>query len=71
MTKPQVVDTTLVRLLAEEGKSRTLLEILNGPNDCVFQHVEPFLLDAGMYTVLAALLLRREEVEKTLNSWTK
>ncbi|KAL8283319.1 hypothetical protein RQP46_005729 [Phenoliferia psychrophenolica] len=66
-----VVDTTLVRLLAEEGKSRTLLEILNGPNDCVFQHVEPFLLDAGMYAVVAALFLRREETSKAIDIWTK
>ena len=66
-----VVDTTLVRLLAEEGKKDKLLELLEGPNDCVLQHAAPFLLDAGMYSVLATLLRDRGEIVKTLDIWTK
>ncbi|KAK4698396.1 vacuolar protein sorting-associated protein 3, partial [Phenoliferia sp. Uapishka_3] len=66
-----VVDTTLVRLLAEERKTTSLLEILEGPNDCVFQHVEQFILEAGMYDALASLYLKREEFTKTLDIWTK
>lgn len=63
----QVVDTTLVRLLAEERHAADIVKILEGPNDCVIQHVEPFLLEAGLYQVLASVLLKRGEVSKTLD----
>ncbi|KAI5477112.1 TGF beta receptor associated protein [Pseudohyphozyma bogoriensis] len=66
-----VVDTTLVRLLAEEGKSTEIVDILEGPNDCVLQQVEPHLIDSGMYQILASIYLKRGEVAKTLEIWTK
>lgn len=67
----QVVDTTLVRLLAEQGRSAELVVLLASQNDCVFPQVEPALLQAGMYQVLASLLLQKGEVGKTLEIWTK
>ncbi|ORY74073.1 hypothetical protein BCR35DRAFT_293491 [Leucosporidium creatinivorum] len=66
-----VVDTTLVRLLAEEGRSADLVVLLAEPNDCVFQQVEPALHKAGLYQVLTSLLLQKGEVVKTLEIWTK
>lgn len=67
----QVVDTTLVRLLAEEGLQDEIVRILDGPNDCVLQQVESSLLDAGLYNLLSSLLLKSGEVSKTLDIWTK
>lgn len=67
----QVVDTTLVRLLAEEGRTTDLLKVLEGPNDCVVQQVESTLLDSGLYQVLAEIQLKRGEVTKALEIWTK
>lgn len=66
-----MVDTTLVRLLAEEGRTTDLLKVLEGPNDCVVQQVEPTLLDSGLYQVLAEIQLKRGEVSKALEIWTK
>jgi hypothetical protein len=45
--------------------------LLAEPNDCVFVEVEPALLKAGLYQVLTALLLKKGEVIKTLEIWTK
>lgn len=67
----QVVDTTLVRLLAEERETEELLSILEGPNDCVIQHVEHVLLESGLYQILADIYLKRGEIAKTLEIWTK
>ncbi|KAM0748698.1 hypothetical protein T439DRAFT_70364 [Meredithblackwellia eburnea MCA 4105] len=66
-----VVDTTLVRLYAEEGRSADIVALLDAPNDCVIPAVEPQLLDAGLYDLLASILLKRKELGKTLDIWTK
>lgn len=66
-----MVDTTLARLLAEKKQATELLELINGPNDCVLPSLEPALLEAGLYQLLASILLKRGEVSRTLDIWTK
>lgn len=67
----QVVDTTLVKLLAEQGSENAIRRLLDGTNDCVVQHVESNLIAAKLYELTASIHLKRGEVRKALDIWTK
>ncbi|BGP41415.1 hypothetical protein JCM10449v2_005395 [Rhodotorula kratochvilovae] len=66
-----VVDTTLVRLLAEQRRPDDIRVLLAGANDCVLPAVESALRDAGMYTLLAGVLRERGEVGRVLEIYSK
>ena len=68
-----VVDTTLVRLLAEKGTSGegAIVQLLAGPNDVVLPQVEPALLEAGLHDLLSRILARRGETTRVLDLWSK
>ncbi|GAA5956387.1 hypothetical protein JCM21900_000171 [Sporobolomyces salmonicolor] len=66
-----VVDTTLVKLLAEQDRPDDIKVLLAGPNDCVLPQVEPALLQAKQYQLLSDILLARGETTKTLEIWSK
>lgn len=66
-----MVDTTLVQLLAEESMESEILKLLDVKNDCVLQLVEPSLLEFGLYQLQASIFLKRGEVSKALDIWTK
>lgn len=71
MQLSQVIDTTLIRLFAEDRRREDILALLQEPNDCVLVLVEPCLLEAGMFTILSDIFLKRGDVAKTLEIWTK
>ncbi|GAA6055225.1 hypothetical protein JCM3770_000723 [Rhodotorula araucariae] len=66
-----VVDTTLVRLLAEQARPDDIRVLLAGANDCVLPAVEDTLRAAGMYTLLAGVLYERGETARVLEIYTK
>lgn len=67
----QVVDTTLVSLLAEANRPLDIRVLLASANDCVVERVERSLVDAGSYQLVAELALRRGDSIKALQVWTK
>ncbi|GAA6019435.1 hypothetical protein JCM8202_001808 [Rhodotorula sphaerocarpa] len=66
-----VVDTSLVKLLAEYNRPDDIRVLLGGPHDVVLQEVEQALLDAGMYELLAGIWLEKREDAKVLDLWTR
>ncbi|GAA5939746.1 hypothetical protein JCM3775_001615 [Rhodotorula graminis] len=66
-----VVDTTLVRLFAEQHRPDDIRVLLAGPNDCVLAEVEGALHDAGMHALLAGVLKERGETGRVLDIWTR
>ncbi|GAA5852101.1 hypothetical protein JCM9279_005057 [Rhodotorula babjevae] len=66
-----VVDTTLVRLFAEQHRPDDIRVLLAGPNDCVLAEVEGALHDAGMHALLAGVLRERGETGRVLDIWTR
>ncbi|GJN90241.1 hypothetical protein Rhopal_003240-T1 [Rhodotorula paludigena] len=66
-----VVDTALVKLLAEQARPDDVRVLLAGPHDCVLREVEPALLEAGMYQLLAGVLLERGETARVLEIWSR
>ncbi|BGP33373.1 hypothetical protein JCM10296v2_005173 [Rhodotorula toruloides] len=66
-----VVDTTLVKLLAEQSRPDDIRDLLSGPHDCVVKEVEQALLDAGLYQLLAAILLEKSETARVLEIWSR
>ncbi|BGP17675.1 hypothetical protein JCM10213v2_005713 [Rhodosporidiobolus nylandii] len=63
-----VVDTTLVRLLAEQSRPGDITQLLTSPegHDVVLPLVESALLSSRLYSLLTSIYLERGEVEKTL-----
>ncbi|TNY19371.1 hypothetical protein DMC30DRAFT_448017 [Rhodotorula diobovata] len=66
-----VVDTALVRLLAEQRRPDDIRVLLAGPNDCVLREVEQALHDAGLHALLAGVLRERGETARVLDIWTR
>ncbi len=66
-----MVDTSLVKLLAEYNRPDDIRVLLGGPHDVVLQEVEQALLDAGMYELLAGIWLEKREDAKVLDLWTR
>lgn len=68
-----VVDTTLVKLLAEQGEEGegAIVQLLQGANDVVLPQVESALLEAGMHDLLSTLLYKRGETTRVLDIWSK
>ncbi|GAA6015822.1 hypothetical protein JCM10207_008808 [Rhodosporidiobolus poonsookiae] len=66
-----VVDTTLVKLLAEQNRPADITVLLSSSNDCVLPEVEPSLLSARLYDLLSTIYLERGEVRKTLQVWSR
>ncbi|BGP09381.1 hypothetical protein JCM10049v2_005249 [Rhodotorula toruloides] len=66
-----VVDTTLVKLLAEQSRPDDIRVLLAGPHDCVVKQVEQALLDAGLYQLLASILLEKGETMRVLDIWSR
>ncbi|BEJ17778.1 hypothetical protein CspHIS471_0700460 [Cutaneotrichosporon sp. HIS471] len=59
-----VVDTTLAKLLAEEGTTHELLALLGGPNDVVLLELEPFL--AQRKYVLSTVMKSEGRIDRVL-----
>lgn len=59
-----VVDTTLAKLLADEGTTHELLALLAAPNDVVIAELEPFL--AHRKYILSTIMLQQGKVERVL-----
>lgn len=59
-----VVDTTLAKLLAEEGTTHELLSLLGGPNDVVLGELEPFL--AQRKYVLSTVMKSQGRIDRVL-----
>jgi hypothetical protein len=59
-----VVDTTLAKLLAEEGTTHELLALLGGPNDVVLLELEPFL--AQRKYVLSTVMKSQGRIDRVL-----
>ena len=59
-----VIDTTLAKLLAEQGTTNELLALLAGPNDIVLLELEPFLQKRPY--VLATVMRQQGRVDKVL-----
>lgn len=68
-----VVDTTLVRLLAEQGAvgEEPIRRLLDGPNDVVLPQVEAALLEGGLHDLLGQVLEKRGETTRVLELWSK
>uniref|UniRef100_A0A0K3C490 BY PROTMAP: gi/472583522/gb/EMS21155.1/ TGF beta receptor associated protein [Rhodosporidium toruloides NP11] gi/647396884/emb/CDR39543.1/ RHTO0S04e06238g1_1 [Rhodosporidium toruloides] n=1 Tax=Rhodotorula toruloides TaxID=5286 RepID=A0A0K3C490_RHOTO len=66
-----VVDTTLVKLLTEQSRPDDIRVLLSGPHDCVVKEVEQALLDAGLYQLLAGILLEKGETARVLEIWSR
>lgn len=67
----QAVDTVLAKLLVERGMNIDLLRLLEGPNDCVLDEIGPALVKAGMYHTVASTRLKRGDLGRALEIWTK
>lgn len=59
-----VVDTTLAKLLAEEGTTTELLLLLGSPNDVVLSELEPFL--ASRKYVLSTVMKSQGRIDRVL-----
>lgn len=59
-----VVDTTLAKLLAENGTTDELLSLLGSVNEVVFSELEPFLYKRKY--ILATVLLQQGRVDRVL-----
>lgn len=59
-----VVDTTLAKLLADEGTTHELLALLAAPNDVVIAELEPFL--SRKKYVLSTIMLQQGKVNRVL-----
>lgn len=59
-----VVDTTLAKLLAENGTTDELLSLLGSINEVVFSELEPFLYKRKY--ILATVLLQQGRVDRVL-----
>ncbi|GAA5879657.1 hypothetical protein JCM3774_002398 [Rhodotorula dairenensis] len=66
-----VVDTSLVKLLAEHARPDDIRVLLAGPHDVVLPEIEQSLLDAGMYQLLAEIWLEKRETAKVLDLWSR
>lgn len=67
----QVVDTTLVKLLAEQSRPSDITVLLTSPHDVVLSLVESSLLSSHLYDLLTNVYLERGEVLKVLDIWTR
>lgn len=59
-----VVDTTLAKLLAEDGTTDELLSLLGSVNEVVFSELEPFLYKRKY--ILCTVLLQQGRVDRVL-----
>lgn len=59
-----VVDTTLAKLMADEGTTQELLSLLAEPNDVVIAELEPFLAEKKY--VLSTIMLQQGNIERVL-----
>lgn len=65
------MDTTLVKLLAEERLTDELTAFFAEVNHCVVPLVHSTLLNAGYYQLLASIYERQGQVRQTLEIWVK
>ncbi|EPQ52360.1 hypothetical protein GLOTRDRAFT_140707 [Gloeophyllum trabeum ATCC 11539] len=66
-----VVDTALLKILAENGDTPELHRMLDGPNDVDLSEVEPILIQSQQFNVLCKLYRQRGEEGKLLDAWAK
>ncbi|KZT24873.1 hypothetical protein NEOLEDRAFT_1134568 [Neolentinus lepideus HHB14362 ss-1] len=66
-----VVDTALMKILAENGDTPGLQRMLDSPNDVVLDEVEPILIQSQQLNVLCKLYRQRGEEGKLLDAWAK
>ena len=69
--RDQVVDTVLVKILAESEETEELYTLINGPNDVLLSEVEQPLTKNGQYNALCKLYAKANEDEKLLEAWSK
>jgi hypothetical protein len=67
----KAVDTVLVKLYAQFGKTKDLLTLLQEPNDVSLLEVEPVLQETRQYNALCMLYKRLGDDLKLLESWAK
>ncbi|TDL25106.1 hypothetical protein BD410DRAFT_819897 [Rickenella mellea] len=64
-----VVDTVLVKILAESEETAELYTLLDGAHDVVLQEVEQPLVKNGQYNALCKLYVARGDEGKLLEAW--
>jgi hypothetical protein len=67
----KAVDTVLVKLYAQFGKTKDLLTIFQEPNDVSLLEVEPVLQATRQYNALCLLYKQLGDDPKLLESWAK
>ena len=67
----KAVDTVLVKLYAQFGKTKDLLTLFHEPNDVSLLEVEPVLQETRQYNALCLLYKRVGDDHKLLESWAK
>ena len=67
----KAVDTVLVKLYAQFGKTKDLLTLFQEPNDVSLLEVEPVLQATGQYNALCMLYKQLGNDLKLLESWAK
>ena len=65
------MDTVLVKLYAQFGKTKDLLTLFQEPNDVSLSEVEPVLQATGQYNALCMLYKQLKDDLKLLESWAK
>ena len=67
----QVVDTVLVKILAESEQTTELYTLIDEVNDIVLSEVIEPLQKNGQYNALCKLYERHGEEERLLEAWSK
>ena len=67
----KAVDTVLVKLYAQFGKTKDLLTLFQEPNDVSITEVEHVLQETKQYNALCLLYKQQGSELKLLESWAK
>ena len=67
----QIIDTVLVKLMAESEDTQELYSLLESSEDIVVEEVEETLIRTGQYNALLKLYQKRNDVGKLLDIMSK
>lgn len=67
----KVIDTVLVKILAESEDTADLYSLIDGPSEIVLTEVEETLAKNGQYNALCKLYARAGDEDKLLEAWSK
>lgn len=67
----KVIDTVLVKILAESEDTADLYSLIDGPSEIVLTEVEEPLAKNGQYNALCKLYARAGDEDKLLKAWSK